>query len=183
MKEGPGLIQSLAEVLDHDRNTAMDGWLFEMWFFASIRSGQVTFKTNGVQGSWEKANVVTFDPENVPNDLPNDGIWLKPLKWNQGGYDAVYVNKDQKVVRFVQVTRGLTHSLKLHYFYSLLFNFARYFETRKLEIYLLIPEQRVDAFKIGAVTGKGLLHEFGEGWGAREVINQIQIAGVIGFNL
>ena len=181
LKEGPSLIQSLVEVLNLDRNPSMDGWLLEMWFFASMRSGGVKFRVkNGAKDSWAEATVHTFDPENVPKDFPDNGIWLKPLKWNQGGYDAVYVNKVTKVIRFIQVTRGATHSFKIQYFNSLLWKFAEYFETTTLEIYFLVPEQQVEVFKISSVVGHGLLSAFPE-WKICEELDQIKIAGVIGY--
>jgi hypothetical protein len=181
IKEGPNLIQNLVEVLHRDLNPAMDGWLLEMWFFASIRSGGVKLRLkDGVENYWTEAAVMTFDPENVPKHLPDDGIWLKPCKWNQGGYDAVYVNKSSKVIRFVQVTRGKTHSFKIQYFNSLLWKFADYFETATLEIYFLVPEQQMKTFKTCSVVGHGLLAAF-QDWQICEEVDQIKIAGVIGY--
>ena len=41
IKSGPDLIRRLAEATHHDRNPSMDGWILEMWFFASLRDGGV----------------------------------------------------------------------------------------------------------------------------------------------
>jgi hypothetical protein len=181
IKEGPNFIQNLVGILHRDQNPAMDGWLLEMWFFASIHSGGVKLRLkDGVEDYWTEAAVKTFDPENVPKHLPDEGIWLKPLKWNQGGYDAVYINKSIKVIRFVQVTRGITHPFKIQYFNSLLWKFAEYFETEKLEIYFLVPEQQVKIFKTSSVVGYGLLAAF-QDWKICEEGDQIKIAGVIGY--
>jgi hypothetical protein len=38
------------------------------------------------------------------------------VQWNHGGYDAVFVNKVNKLVRFVQVTRGERHSFNSRIF-------------------------------------------------------------------
>ena len=41
IKSGPDAIINLANVLHHDNNPSMTGWLFEMWFFASLRNGGI----------------------------------------------------------------------------------------------------------------------------------------------
>jgi hypothetical protein len=46
--------------------------------------------------------------------LPDDYRgWLKPGKGNQGGYNAIFIDKPGGRVRFVQITRGDYHSLKI----------------------------------------------------------------------
>jgi hypothetical protein len=47
--------------------------------------------------------------------------YLRPIKWNQGGYDAVglVLVAGKRVLRFIQVTQGETHKLKLRYFSDL----------------------------------------------------------------
>jgi hypothetical protein len=92
----------------------------------------------------------------------------------------VYVNKSSKVIRFVQVIRGKTHSFKIQYFNSLLWKFADYFETATLEIYFLVPEQQMKTFKISSVVGYGLLAAF-QDWKICEEVDKIKIAGVIGY--
>ena len=37
MRGGPDLVENLAAVARDEDNPAMDGWLFEMWFFALLR--------------------------------------------------------------------------------------------------------------------------------------------------
>ncbi|KAI8909727.1 hypothetical protein EDD86DRAFT_178471, partial [Gorgonomyces haynaldii] len=71
-------------------------------------------------------------------------------KVDQGDYDAVYLNKPEGLCRFVQITRGQSHSFKIHYFYDLLRKFADIglFEIRKLHIIYLIPEARKAEFKV-----------------------------------
>jgi hypothetical protein len=41
IKAGPNLIRHLAQATRHDGNPTMDGWMFEMWFFASLCHGGV----------------------------------------------------------------------------------------------------------------------------------------------
>ena len=47
----------------------------------------------------------------------------KPTKWNQGGYDVVFVtalSEKNLALLFGQVTKSITHSLKLKYFAEVL---------------------------------------------------------------
>ncbi|KAJ8561914.1 hypothetical protein ON010_g7765 [Phytophthora cinnamomi] len=46
--------------------------------------------------------------------------WMAPVKWNQGGYDAVFIDKTEQLVRFVQVTRPECHTFDEKYFIDLL---------------------------------------------------------------
>ena len=76
-----------------------------MWFFAALKKETLKiYDKLDNEESWPSCIVSKFDPENPVID--HSPIWLKPLKWNQGGYDAVYVNKDEKYVKFVQITKG-----------------------------------------------------------------------------
>ncbi|KAK5667203.1 hypothetical protein QVD99_006410 [Batrachochytrium dendrobatidis] len=36
IKAGPDLIRKLVKATRHDGNPSMDGWMLEMWFFASL---------------------------------------------------------------------------------------------------------------------------------------------------
>ena len=70
--------------------------MFEMWFFACIRKVglNVCDQHDNTTESWPACVVTIFD--NIPL-LPEGGIWLKPKKWNQGGYDAVFVDKSNEL--------------------------------------------------------------------------------------
>jgi hypothetical protein len=50
----------------------------------------------------------------------NKGVWFKPFNWNQGEFDAIFLEKGILLVRFVQVTGVGNHSFKIEYFYSFL---------------------------------------------------------------
>jgi len=125
--------------------------------------------------------VLYFDPEKPPNIQDQATMWLKPLKWNQGGYDAVYVDRKNQLIRFVQITRGNEHSFKIQYFFDLLEKFSKKFETKTLEIYFLVPKKQLLIFNIpnSKVEGQGLLKPF---WGENKEINQVKIRGIEGIN-
>ena len=54
-------------------------------------------------GKWKTRSVLILDPKNISVEICEaDDVWLKPVKWNQAGYDAVYLLGP--TVAFVQVT-------------------------------------------------------------------------------
>lgn len=165
-KVGPSLIKSLSHALRGNLNPAMEGWLLEMWFFASLQHSGVKYCVNDKEMIWPKSVIHMFDPENINiQAIPGKAFWWKPQKWNQGGYDAVYVDLNEKRVRFVQVTSAETHDFKIYYFYVLLCRLADLdlMEIEHLEIYFLF--KKGDTLEISTVTGEGLLTPFGNEWG------------------
>jgi hypothetical protein len=177
LKSGTQMVGSLYQALKNEGNLAMEGWMFEMWFFASIKKETLKIhdKLNNEE-LWPSCVVSNFDPENpVINHSP---IWLKPLKWNQGGYDAVYVDKEKKYVKFVQITKGKEHSFKIQYFYSCLEKFSNLFETENLEIYMLVTKDNISKFKIDEIYGEGLLTPFN--WKKGDEKNQVKIRWIKG---
>jgi len=118
-------------------------------------------------------------------------IWLKPLKWNQGGYDAIYVDRGNGLVRFLQITRGATHSLHLEYFASFFQGIQQVqgltFKVKKLEIFFLMPQKNLGIFRFqnSDITGQGSLEEpliADWGWKKDQEFKQIQIRGIQGFD-
>ncbi|CAM6100826.1 unnamed protein product [Calypogeia fissa] len=102
-RQGPSIIKGLSAVLNKYLNPSMRGWLVEMWFFASLPVEDFTFIVNGEEKTWPKSTFIDFDPGSIP-EVPNVAVWWKPIRWNEGGYDAVYVERNSNLVRFVQVT-------------------------------------------------------------------------------
>jgi hypothetical protein len=159
----------------------MDGWFLEMWFFASIRKGGLKLiDENDKQYSWPESVVKPVDPVAIP-DLPERGVWYKPQKWNQGGYDAVFIDRSAQLVRFVQITRGASHSFKIEYFYALLQAF-KHFVIEKLEIVFVVEKEKLKDFKIptNRVSGAGLLEAFG--WEKLKETEKVEILGVDRFS-
>ena len=114
--------------------------------------------------------------------FPKDFVWLKPAKWNQGGYDAIYLDKGSGLVRFVQVTRGDSHSLKIEYFHQFLMmlrDSPSSFEIRSLEIVFLVLKGKVDSFKVSAVSGEGLLADFG--WNKGDEAEKVDVVAIAGW--
>ncbi|KAI3655578.1 hypothetical protein MP638_004124 [Amoeboaphelidium occidentale] len=181
MKGGPELVKNLATVTRLALNPSLDGWLLETWFFALLcKSGvKLRYKTESVEEEWPESIVELYTK--IPS-LPDGGIWLKPLKWNQGGFDAIFIDKTQHFVRFVQITRADSHSFKIEYFHEFLSKLAKSpssFEITRLEIVFLVLKEKMNVFQISDVSGEGLLVPFG--WKKGEEKEMVTIAGIDGW--
>ena len=110
--------------------------------------------------------VATFDP--LDTEYLPKSTWLAPVKWNQGGYDALHMDEEGNV-SIVQVTSSQSHSFKISYFKQVLENIKENFTIKTVEIYYVIPSE-VHDFKITPVSGMGLLKEY-PGW--EEVDNEV----------
>ncbi|CAM6100288.1 unnamed protein product [Calypogeia fissa] len=161
---GPKIITALSKVLTDSLNPSMRGWLVEMWFFASLPRKDFTFTVNGEKTTWPKSTFVDFDPRSITK-VPNDGVWWKPKKWNEGGYDAVYVERKSNLVRFVQATTAERYSLKLQCFKAFMEKLKDHMETTTLEIYFLFQDKEgaTQIREPKEVSGPGSLKEF-SGW-------------------
>jgi len=74
---------------------------------------------------------------------------LKPHHWNQGGYDAVFIDKDEMLIRFVQVTMREKHEFKDQFFNSLLDKLAPLLgDGYSVEVCFLVPEVAMQDFNI-----------------------------------
>jgi hypothetical protein len=169
LKVGPELVLKLSGVIRHINNPSMTGWLYEMFFFSRLRKGGVTlYNVGGNETEWQESliQVVDIKRGKFPTFPKEKGIWLKPLHWDQGGYDAVLVDKNNALVRFVQVTNGDTHSFKIEFFSAflgLLRDSNQSFEIKTLEIVFVVELGKLEDFRISDPTGQGLLAAF-TGW-------------------
>jgi hypothetical protein len=67
----------------------------------------------------------------------------------------VYIDKENGLVRFVQVTEAESHTFLIQYFHALLNVLKEYMETITLEIYFLCP--KAVKTTISRLEGEGLL--------------------------
>ena len=155
-RQGPDSISMLIQTFKDSINPAMDGWFLEMLFFSRLRhSGVKLFDSDDKEvGVWKDSQLLSFNLPSFPM-IPNDrGIWLKPLKWNQGGFDAVYVDRSLGSVRFIQITRGQSHSLKLEIFCAFLQCLSASVESfvvKRIEIVFLVPRGIINDFRISTI--------------------------------
>jgi hypothetical protein len=162
-RAGSGFVQHTASVAEEQRNPALRGWAFEPGFFVEVEQAvrertsaqvKVCGSGNNVE-SWPATAVSNYDPKEfkVPDILD---AWARPIARKQGGYDAVLLTSeaDGKVsVRVVQVTSGITHSLKLIYVESLLQRVVQGFQVVSVDVVFVVP--RASAFRVGSISGPG----------------------------
>ena len=184
IKVGPDLIRNLANATNHDGNPSLFGWLFEMWFFANLRqNGVKVLNYDGVEiQKWSDPDVPILDVTSFPALPENRGTWFKPVKWNQGGYDAIFLEKGKGMVRFVQVTSGSTHSFKTEYFHSFVLALCQSpqsFEIKCLEIIFVVDQKQRSAFKLAKPSVEGLLREFG--WESGKELDKVKVVFIKGW--
>ena len=148
-------------------NPSFDGWIFELDFLFQLRlveKGILTIRNGQQDEIWQVSRRIPFHkedelkgkkikehgkPEVHENKMGlQPGDWLLPQRWNQGCYDAVQILPQSPNVptnfhigvRFVQVTRGESHSLKLRYPRALLLTLACIgFVVQSVDIVVLRP--------------------------------------------
>ncbi|EGF80872.1 hypothetical protein BATDEDRAFT_24341 [Batrachochytrium dendrobatidis JAM81] len=184
IKKGPDLIRKLAKATRHDGNPSMDGWMLEMWFFASLYyDGVKLFDENDNEfQTWPASNFKTLDINAFPALPENNGVWFKPNKWNQGGFDAIFLDKGKGLVRFVQVTDGDTHSFKIKYFHSFLLMLCQSpqsFEITCLEIIFVADQKKRSTFKVAEPSVPGMLTDFG--WRLGEELDKVKVVFIKGW--
>jgi hypothetical protein len=203
MKMGRKLVENFYQTLRSRLNPSMDGWLLEMWFFAALSEEGVTVynSSQNKEVTWPQSDILNFDPNQMNLDLfKSSPVWLKPLKWCQGGYDAVYVDMQKNLLKFVQITRSSTHSFKLNEFAIFLQNFKKVhtkfdvngkettsIEVKALEIYFLVPKKTVREFQINysQISGMGQLEDLVQkdwGWKKGHEHKQVKVRGIQGFD-
>ncbi|KAI8895858.1 hypothetical protein BC833DRAFT_599773, partial [Globomyces pollinis-pini] len=111
-----------------------------------------------------------------------NGVWFKPSKWNQGGFDAIFLEKGKGLVKFVQVTGGYTHSFKIEYFHSFLLALSQSpqsFEITCLEIIFVVDQKKRSTFKLAQPSVPGRLKDFG--WKFGEELDNVKIVFIKGW--
>jgi hypothetical protein len=100
VKCGPDGIKRFMVMRRFSSNPALDGWMLEMVFFASLEKGGLLLfdKDRKSVGKWDESNVLVTD--GIPALSSDHPVWIRPERWNQGGYDAIMVCKRKELVRF-----------------------------------------------------------------------------------
>ncbi|POM67724.1 Crinkler (CRN) family protein [Phytophthora palmivora] len=138
--------------------------MLEMVFFANLRNGGLALvdAAGNTVDTWGQSVIVITD--GIPALSSAQPVWIKPEKWNQGGYDAIMVCKRTQHVRFVQVTSAHKHSFRISHFYGwlkMLSESPESFEVKIMEIIFVVEQEKLSTFDFSTVTGNGLLVPFG----------------------
>ena len=133
------------------RNPAFKGWIVEFDFLGQLHQA-LRHKTKVVvrkdkQELHLPVTVIKYintdgaGPSFLQNLKKRPGLWLIPTRWNQGGYDAVYIDNNN-TVNFVQITISGRHDLKLQYMQNL---FTQLCPPKRRRSRRLNPSQTADA--------------------------------------
>jgi len=132
-------------------NPTFDGWILEADFLYQVRMGETSAgvklypQVGGTKKPdiWEVKSRRSFYSPNdiVIQDVTFEYVWFIPQKWNQACYDAVYVTPDFGFW-FIQVTRSLTHSLKLKYIVQFLDKFNPEIKVNSVRICFVVPNEK-----------------------------------------
>ena len=184
-KLGESFVRKIEELSDATGNPTLRGVLFVMLFFARIGRGagmQLTMRSEKHDNpekvdDWTSCNVKSLEAREINklrDTMKVTRVCLKPLKWNQGGYDAVIVDWSENFVRFVQVTTGQSHDLKLRYMAECLQLFGIGGDDGwKVEIVFVVPKENLYKFSVKNVENKGMLAGYGWTRGNEEIEAQV----------
>jgi hypothetical protein len=188
-KKGSDTVQMLYAQARAIQNPSFFGWVVEADYFSRCRHNNLILLKKGdpkpTKFECQMGSVVEFDcahlkllqsygDSNILRDSVGDLMPTvageasskigKPFAWNQGGYDVVRVEMglDGTLhLRFGQVTKSATHSLKLQYFreFTSFLSDANYV-VASIEIGFIVPTAELDKFRIthAQVAGAGLLN-------------------------
>jgi len=128
-------------------NPTFDGWILEAEFLHQLRFNEITlFQDFSKKSSWIVTSCVHFFNTSDIVVLPEtslDNAWFVPLKWNQACYDVVQILPNNGF-RFIQVTKSLSHSLKLKYIVLFLDRFSELqCKVNSIEICFVVPNELI----------------------------------------
>jgi hypothetical protein len=195
-------IVELAMHLNSHDNPSIDGFLFEWLFFASVRKKMIKlFDVNNNEYPLPMSEVIKFDPtrkfkisrnrDGEAYKIAKDNFWLQPVNWNQGGYDAIYIDSNNRSVIFVQLTRSHKHDFKIRFFNEVLENLqigklktitrsqSNKVEKWNIQIYFIVKQLQLVDFKISVVEDRDLLLLFDDKW-TRPEENHVRICAIRG---
>jgi DNA polymerase III delta prime subunit len=165
---GPDVVERLAETISQASNPALNGWLFEVLFFSRLQiCGHILYtKVAKNPIRIPSSEIFVFDPKSFPALNKNSSsVWFQPRNFNQGGYDAVYINPSKSIIRIIQIASGATHEFRVDLFAKLLGQIKKLntwlFTNLILEILFVVDYVKLESFEIGPITGKGLLADYG----------------------
>ncbi|KAI8912811.1 hypothetical protein EDD86DRAFT_202285 [Gorgonomyces haynaldii] len=178
----PAAVRNLYRAIDLVGNPSIAGWFTEALFFSGLQHGglKVYDKEGNQKATWAAESLLRFDPKSVPT-LETTEQWMQPSIWNQGGYDAVYVDKSNKSILLVQVTRAETHSFLIQHFANFvngLLTSNKDMKKPSVRIAFAVDRTKARNFKISTVSGQGSLKKYG--WREGKEKDMVEILGVDG---
>jgi hypothetical protein len=152
-------------------NPSFMGWIVEFDFISQLKAcaqlspASMTLKQHGgCNVTWPVQRVVAFDPDNI-SEIPLN-TWLKPIKWNQEGFDLACVVREEDegetYLRYVQVTHGQAHKANILFLKNFASDVAKFLAiTTGLGVeYVVVYPTRATPPTISIVPTPGHLSHF-----------------------
>ena len=167
LRAGPEGVRTIKAHLAFYNNPCISGWLFEMLFFSKLAHQGLQLETiDGEIFAWHKAEGPLKSEVPASKDVFNkqDGTWTIPDRWKQLGFQAVFISPKDKMIEFFQVTQGATHALHFSHFADFLKNLDPSLSF-EIFVYIVVPLENLQSFKLGAVTGVEIMKALSLSWG------------------
>jgi hypothetical protein len=161
--KGPQAVKELFRLIREFSSGSTAGGMFEAIFFVRMRCDGISVKCfNGTIFTLEAAKFNDYHVNMETISYDGRRLWLRPVVENQIGFHAVYVDKDAKFARFVQLARGKTHSFKMDGCNTLL-NKLHDCQIEVVEFCFVVREIFLHTFRISGgknITGRGCLSAY-----------------------
>ena len=141
-------------------NLSMSGWIFEEFFFSALWTAPgpkldlVDLESTHPQVSLSKGTQlwIEFSPDYpVAEKCPTDE-WLRPRKFNQGGFDAVYLDSSTATAIFVRCTIAASHALKLEFCKKFLKEASHIFQPTRIQFFFIVPISKLPFFDVPRIS-------------------------------
>jgi len=121
--------------------------LFEAYFFLKMRAGGVVLHCrNSTEIEFPQTKFIPLLPKGAVT-IPTPECWFRPTSDINGGFDAVYVNKQAKLARFSQLARGKSHTFIVRFFRAFLDRLVDC-EIETVDICFVVRHQFLHIFQI-----------------------------------
>lgn len=168
MTGGALLIKRFADTIAQGPQPAVN--MLEVFFFAKLCNGGLTLYAQDSQPQWRATSVV---PVARLSDIPSlrdtrmYPVWIKPpVRRYEGGFDAVFIDQRQGLMRFVQVvTMSSVSQTSVHLEFVAKFLGELLESKPSLEVAVVVDAKVAleRGFRVSQVTGGDLLTAF-PGW-------------------
>ena len=147
---GTEVVRLLFSTIQNDCSGSGKGCLFEANFFLMMRADGLWVNCRNLSKvKLEQSEFLEFSSTAETIALPASECWLKPKSERNGGFDAVYVNTEARMARFIQLARGKSHSLKVRFCKVFLDKLVSC-DIETVEICFVVRHEFLDDFKITA---------------------------------
>ena len=155
---------------------SMKDWIFKEYFFLKLsnRAGRSLTLSNPTAGGAPRSRLPggsracsLFNPAFLTEEECLTGEWLRPVHFDQKGYDAIFLKPRRTGAKkgtaiFVKCSVATSHGAQLSYCKDFLMQAEgrKIFKATHVEFYFVVPEYARDNFTISAIESADCFSEF-----------------------